>query len=290
MRGSKGVSEPLIASVDSAPATTAACITRSAPMSAARAMAVETWVPLSSARPSLGPSTTGSRPTRARAAAPPRVRPSIWSFALADCHERQMGERREVAGGADRALGGDHGEDVMGDHRGQQIQGCRGDAGMTTAQRLDLQEQDQPHDLRCEGRAGAGGMRADQIDLKSLQIGVGNARLGELAEAGVDAIDRLAGGEELIDQGMALGNGGDGCGSDVEGDRPGEGMADIVQGEIVGVDDDRGAFGFGHHSLPGKARNGAAKAVAGGGLVDVMTLENDLAARDEDITDRRTAP
>ena len=55
MRGSNGVSEPMMASVDIAPATSAACNSRSASISPASARAVETCVPFSSARPSFGP-------------------------------------------------------------------------------------------------------------------------------------------------------------------------------------------------------------------------------------------
>ena len=69
MRGSKGVSDPLAASVDSAPVTRAAWKTRSASNRPARAYAVENCVPFSKARPSLGASVTGCSPTLARPAA-----------------------------------------------------------------------------------------------------------------------------------------------------------------------------------------------------------------------------
>ena len=69
MRGSNGVSEPLAASVASAPVTSAAWNTRSIANRLASASAVENWVPLSSASPSFGPSAIGASPARASAAA-----------------------------------------------------------------------------------------------------------------------------------------------------------------------------------------------------------------------------
>ncbi len=62
MRASNGTSVPLSASVESAPATSADPNTRSAVNNTSSAIAVDTWVPLISASPSLGPSASGSRP------------------------------------------------------------------------------------------------------------------------------------------------------------------------------------------------------------------------------------
>mgnify|MGYP006168103737 CR=1 FL=1 len=67
MRGSNGASEPLAASVARAPVSRADWNRRSASNRPASALAVENCVPLSRARPSLGPSTAGARPTLARA-------------------------------------------------------------------------------------------------------------------------------------------------------------------------------------------------------------------------------
>ena len=63
MRASKGTSLPFSASVDSAPATSAAPKMRSAVNRTSSAIAVETWVPLISASPSFGPSASGSSPS-----------------------------------------------------------------------------------------------------------------------------------------------------------------------------------------------------------------------------------
>ena len=74
MRGSKGVSLPRHASTVIAPATNAAAIARSAANNPASASAVDTCVPLSSASPSFGISSSGRRPAAASASAPGSTR------------------------------------------------------------------------------------------------------------------------------------------------------------------------------------------------------------------------
>ena len=87
IRGSKATSVPLSASTDRAPATSPDASTRSAMNRVSSAIAVETWVPLISARPSFGPSTSGSSPSRASASPagsrspPSRIAPSPISAA-----------------------------------------------------------------------------------------------------------------------------------------------------------------------------------------------------------------
>ncbi len=66
---SNGVSEPRAPSVDSAPVTSAERNSVSASNRPASALAVENWVPLSSARPSFGLSSIGASPTSASASA-----------------------------------------------------------------------------------------------------------------------------------------------------------------------------------------------------------------------------
>ncbi len=79
MRASKGLTEPLMASSVRQPDTRPAANTFSAANSPASASAVDTCVPLSRARPSLGPSTNGSSPTAAMASRPVTIRPPTWA-------------------------------------------------------------------------------------------------------------------------------------------------------------------------------------------------------------------
>ncbi len=117
MRGSNGASEPRAASVDSAPVTSADWNSRSASNSAASAYAVENCVPLSSARPSFGPSASGARPASARATS--RRQAATLEKDLADPDHRRghVGERREIARRADRPLHGDDGRHAARQHR-----------------------------------------------------------------------------------------------------------------------------------------------------------------------------
>ena len=72
--------------------------------SPASASAVETWVPLMSASPSLAANTSGSSPACASAARPARRSPAEERLALAHHHRAQVRQRREVAGRADASL------------------------------------------------------------------------------------------------------------------------------------------------------------------------------------------
>jgi hypothetical protein len=57
----------------------------------------------------------------------------------------------------------------------------------------------------CKRLAHAHAVRADQVELQLLQLVLGDARAGQLAEAGVDAVDGgVAGGGLLHHGGAAL--------------------------------------------------------------------------------------
>ena len=106
MRGSNGFSDPLIASSDKAPTTSAVPNTSSAPNSPTSPSAVDTCVPLSSASPSLGAEherfDAGAAQTFPRGHAF-AIDPD---FADTDQRRRQVRERRQIARGTDRSFGG----------------------------------------------------------------------------------------------------------------------------------------------------------------------------------------
>ena len=98
--------------------------------SASASTAADGCVPLMSARPSLGPSTTGARPA-ARSASAPGTRPAVDDrLAFADEHEREVRERREVAAGADRAAARHDRVHAGVEQRDQRIERARADAGV----------------------------------------------------------------------------------------------------------------------------------------------------------------
>ena len=121
MRASNGVSLPRAASTDSAPATQAAANTFSAWNRAPSASAVETCVPLRSARPSFGCSASGSSPARRSASTRIVLAARVARAADAEQHGGQMRERREIAGGADRALRRDAGIDLVVDEPAERL-------------------------------------------------------------------------------------------------------------------------------------------------------------------------
>ncbi len=197
-RASNGPSDPFAASVESAPVMSAVLNMMSALNSAASAWAVENCVPLSSASPSLGPSASGTSPCCRRASAAGQSPIRHHHLADADhggCHVRQ---RRQVARGANRALARDHRDDPVRQHRLQHSDGGGPHTGGALREARDLERHHEAHDLPPRRLADAGGMREHDVGLQPGQVGGLDADAGELAEAGVDAIDRLAPGDDGV--------------------------------------------------------------------------------------------
>jgi hypothetical protein len=155
----------------SAPTTSAASSTGSNVKSACSASAVETCVPLMSARPSFG----RERERRDAGAAQHVGRGAALAvddeLAFADQREREVRERREVARRADRSLRRDERHEagvVDGDERA------------TTASRTPewprarlaaLRPRIEPHDRRRQRVADADAVRADQVELQLREVG-----------------------------------------------------------------------------------------------------------------------
>ena len=115
--------------------------------------------------------------------------------ALADQRERQVRERREVTGGANRALRRHDGMDACVREREKPLNHDRAHAREAAREACRLQHQDHPHRRVRERRADAGRVRAHEVELQRREFVVGDPCLCELAEAGVDAVERLAGRE-----------------------------------------------------------------------------------------------
>ena len=156
-------------------------------------------MPLSSARPSLAPERHRLQPVRDEGDLGREAAMRGKAFADADHHRRHVRQRREIAGSADRALRRHHRDDVVGEHGFQQFDGLRPHAGCALRQAGELQRHHQPGDSDRHRLADAGGMRQHDVALEGLEIGGGNADAGQFAEAGVDAIDRLALGDDPCD-------------------------------------------------------------------------------------------
>ena len=72
-------------------------------------------------------------------------------------------------------------------------------ARMAAPETHDLEGEHQPNDLLAEFRTRACAMREDEIALERREIGLADPRSGELAESGIDAVDRPAFGERAIE-------------------------------------------------------------------------------------------
>jgi hypothetical protein len=74
-------------------------------------------------------------------------------------------------------------------------------------------------------------MRANDIDLQLRQVGFGDPLLGELAEAGIDAIDRRPFADQFADGRGAAGDRLPRLVTELGGDRPRQYGADILERE-----------------------------------------------------------
>ena len=120
-------------------------------------------------------------------------------LALADQHEREVRERREVARGADRPAARDHRDDAALQQPEQQLDQLHADARVPPPQRRREQQHHAAHDLGLERRARPDGVRAQQVDLQLGRVGGVDPHGRELAEAGGDAVDHAARRHRLLD-------------------------------------------------------------------------------------------
>ena len=109
--------------------------------------------------------------------------------ALADQRLGQVGELGQVPGGADRALGGDHGEQAQAEQLEESARQVGPDARVPGGQGPGPQQEDGADGRVVEGRPGARGVRADDGTLQPGQVARADRRVGQRAEAGVDPVD-----------------------------------------------------------------------------------------------------
>lgn len=119
-----------------------------------------------------------------------------------------MGQRREIAGSADRTLFGNDGNDTFLKHGFDQPHQFQPHAGSAAAERNQLQRHDQPHDIFRKRCADPAAMRQDEIALQRRHIGRVDLDGGKFAETGIDAVDRRIAGSNLRDAGCCLFNAG----------------------------------------------------------------------------------
>jgi hypothetical protein len=123
-------------------------------------------------------------------------------------------------------------------------------AGETARQRGGLRRQHQPHDRRRQRRADADAMRADQVALQGGQFVLADALGRELAEAGVDAVDRVVAGRGGLHDGGAATDRRPGVGVQRERHAAGADAAQLLQRELAGDE-----FKGGRHGISDRSRS-----------------------------------
>ena len=114
---------------------------------------------------------------------------------LAQSQQRQahVGQRRQVSRCAERSLLVDDRQDVAVEELDEPLDGPKLYARVTVGERLDLEQQDEPHDLRRHALAGAAGVRHDEVALQPGEFVAADRDVAQRAEARRDAVDRPLG-------------------------------------------------------------------------------------------------
>ena len=121
-------------------------------------------------------------------------------LADADHGRRHVRQRRQIARGADRALAGHHWHQAIGQHRLQHGDGGGAHARGTLGEARELEGQHQPNDGHGRRLANTCRVRQHDVGLQPRQVGRRDAHAGELAEARIDSVDRLALGHDGLDR------------------------------------------------------------------------------------------
>ena len=90
--------------------------------------------------------------------------------------------------------------DVVVDQRAKPLDQFDAHTGETFGERYDLDQHDQPDDLVVEVLPHADGVRAHEIFLQMRKLLVADTHLRQLSEAGIDAVDLFAAGNNIVDE------------------------------------------------------------------------------------------
>ena len=201
-------------------------------------------VPLISASPSLDDQGERRQPGPAeRSAAADPVAVLALHPALAEQDQRAVGERREVARGAQRAVFGHPGCDVVVEQVHQTLRHGRAHPGVAQRERRHPQQHHGAYHLAGHRRAHAGGVRPDQ---SVLQVGPAlrrDRRARQGPESGGDAVDRPAVTLDRVHDGSRGLHGGDRGGGDVDAGATAGHGEHVVGADAVGLDGDDGHSG-----------------------------------------------
>ena len=122
-------------------------------------------------------------------------------FPFADQDQGEVGERRQVAAGADRAALGDDGVDAAVEQFAEQLDDLGPDAGMALGQDVGPEEDRRAGFRLADGVSRAQGVAPEQVRLQRVAIGASDEDVAQRAEAGADAVDLPLGGQRVLDHG-----------------------------------------------------------------------------------------
>ena len=161
-------------------------------------------------------------------------------LAPADQRQGEVGQRREVARCAHGPLGRNERVDPSREEREQPLDhDCGATAAVAERQGVGAEQEHRPDDLAVKRSADARRVAHQEVLLEPFGIRRGDEPVGKRAEAGRDAVDDVAVGDEPLDQVARLLHSGPGrvveaCGSARAGDR-----LDVGDREIGAGQDDR---------------------------------------------------
>ncbi len=167
-------------------------------------MALVRLEPLMVARPSRAWRPGTGMPAASRACGAGHAFALEEGLAFAHHQEGDLAHGREIAAGADRALFADHRGDPGIEHGDQGL----GDLGSAARVAVGVDVGSQQHGaadpVLGAGFADPGGVVVDQVFLKLADLLVIQDDLGELADAGVDAVHDLARRDPLFEKRTAV--------------------------------------------------------------------------------------
>src|SRR5882762_5891831 len=155
-----------------------------------------------------------------------------------------MREWREISAGSDRSLRRHAGREARVDESLEKTYQLRAHPGEALQQARELQHQCEAHDRIVEQRADAGAVRQDDVPLQQSALRGRDARVGEQAEAGVDAVGGRIGRGEPRGDGMGIAHGAERRRVDLYADRAPVHAPQVGEAQRSGAKLQR--VGFGH--------------------------------------------
>ena len=120
-------------------------------------------------------------------------------LAPSDQREREMGKRREIARGTNRALRRYDGMDPQPEEVEQPIDDLGTGAGVAQRDGIGSEQEHRPNDIAGQRIADPCGVAHQEVLLESLDISRGDRSIGEGSETGRDAVHDGSLGDEAFD-------------------------------------------------------------------------------------------